>query len=105
MTRVEFRLSMPGRSSWDGRWSGDGRNYTTVRSLTNEAAAKLFAVEGGFTAHKSWTHRWSDGWCAQIEARIVRTGERLKKSDGFCGYSWMVDNIIRTGTPYAEVTS
>lgn len=101
MTRVEFRLSMPGRSSWNGGWSGEGRNYSLVRELSDDAVARLFAD----AASASWAHRWSDGWCAMITARIVPAGAELPKSDGFSGYDWMVDNILRTGSPHDEVTS
>lgn len=103
--RVLFTLSMPGRSSWDGRWSGQDKNYQVVRTLDVETVGKLFKEPHGFSASKSWSHRWSDGWCASIDARILTHVDRLKKSDGFNGYEWMVDNIIAHGTPYGEVTS
>lgn len=128
--RVEFRLSMPGRSSWNGGWSGEGKNYSVVRELTGEQIARLFFVpfvpellsatgrvtiepsghaQGQETdlsrCKNSWTHRWSDGWAAQVSARVVPAGEKLPKSDGFNGYEWMIDNILRNGNPYGEVTS
>ena len=93
MKRIEFRLSMPGRASWDGGWSGEGRNYAIVRTLTDGDAAKLM----NNTAEKGWFHRWPDGWTAQITARVVPSGERLKKSAGFCCYDWMVSNILDHG--------
>lgn len=92
--RVIFELSMPGVASWDGRWSGEGRAYNRVRQID---AAR--AVELGMP--NSWTHRWSDGWCAEVSARLMNKGERTPKSDGFSGYDWMIDNIIARGTPYA----
>lgn len=88
--RVEFRLSMPSRSSWDGKWSGEDRNYTVVRTMSAGAAMKLGVPN-------SWHHNWSDGWSACISARILPRGERRGKSDGFCGYDWMVSNIILYG--------
>lgn len=107
--RVEFKLSMPGRSSWNGGWSGEGRNYAVVRDLSDGDLARLFDVapDGIYVAQcrRSWTHRWSDGWIAQVAVRVVPIGEELKKSDGFHGYEWMVDNILRKGDPHAEVTS
>lgn len=95
--RVEFRLSMPGRASWNGRWSGEDKNYTIVRTLTASQAALLFRAAHGYSQPASFFHRWSDGWCAEVSARILRAGERPKKSDGFHGYDWMVDNIIAHG--------
>lgn len=93
MTRVEFRLSMPSTGSWNGRWSGEGRNYIRVRTMTDKAAAEL--LEG--TPKRSWFHRWNDGWGARVEAREMTRGERAKKSDGFSGYDWMITNILRYG--------
>jgi hypothetical protein len=31
--RVEFKLDMPGRGSWDGRWSGEGRLHVALAHL------------------------------------------------------------------------
>lgn len=107
--RVEFKLSMPGRASWDGGWSGEDRNYAIVRELDGDTLVKLFdlAPDGIDLAkcRRIWTHRWSDGWCAQIAARVVPADEELPRSDGFKGYDWMVDNILRKGDPHGEVTS
>lgn len=93
MKRVEFKLSMPGRSSWNGKWSGEGQNYTIVRTLTDKTAAKLLDEKG--TGY--WSHAFGDGWVAGVDARTLVKGERAKKSDGFCGYEWMVENIILYG--------
>ena len=100
---------MPNRPSWDGGWSGEGRNYSALRELSDEQLAKLFDLAPeGFDLSKCrhiWTHRWSDGWVAQVSVRVVPAGEELPKSDGFHGYDWMIDNILANGSPYSEVTS
>ena len=93
MKRIEFRLSMPNVGSWNGRWSGEGRNYTIVRKISDSWVSKLLSGKNS----ASWSHRWGDGWSAHISARIVPVGERLKKSDGFYGYDWMVSNILAYG--------
>lgn len=46
-------------------------------------------------AHES-CGRW------EHETAGAQKGERLKKSDGFCGYGWMVDNILAYGSPYGK---
>jgi len=92
-TRVVFTLSMPSSPSWNGRWSGEGRNYNVVRSLS-KSDMKNSGISGGMTR---WYHRWDDGWCACIEASIMGKGERRPPSDGFNGYEWMVSNIIDHG--------
>jgi hypothetical protein len=93
MKRIEFRLSMPGVASWNGRWSGEGKNYVIIKTLSDKAAEHLLC--GGKS--KAWGHFWSDGWSARVTARIMGTGERRLKSDGFCGYDWMVTNILSHG--------
>lgn len=89
--RVEFRLSMPRVSSWNGQWSGAGRNYAIVRSIRASRAAELLRSS-------PFTHSFGDGWVAAVDARLLPEGERAKKSDGFCGYDWMVDRIIAFGS-------
>ncbi len=116
--RVEFKLSMPGRASWNGGWSGEDKNYVIVREVSDEQLARfllepsareqflLAPVDIDVTKWcRVWTHRWSDGWLAQVTARLLPAGEESAKSDGFGGYDWMIDNILARGTPYSEVTS
>ena len=48
----------------------------------------------------SWSDRWDDGWCAMISARVVDAKEarKLRKLNaGFCGYDWMVQDILAFG--------
>lgn len=94
MTRVEFRLTMPGKGSWDHKWSGEKKNYTLVRELDEAEAARL--------VDKSWSYRWPDGWRAEVSARLVRDEEELRSSDGFHGYDWMVTSILLYGKIYAD---
>lgn len=91
--RVLFELSMPGKASWDGKWTGEGRAYNCVRHISSIRAEELKIPH-------SWPHTWSDGWAARVSARVLEKGERRPKSAGFCGYEWMVDNIIDHGTTY-----
>lgn len=94
MNRVEFKLEMPRRGSWNSRWSGEGKNYTLTRDLDDEQGEKL--------AGRSWTYCWPDGWCATISARRVREGEEQAPSQGFHGYGWMVESILRHDKIYAD---
>ena len=88
--RVLFRLTMPNTGSWNGKWSGEGRNYTLVRSIPEARVQEL-------DIPSSWYHNFGDGWGASVSAVLMEKGERARKSDGFCGYEWMVDRIIRWG--------
>lgn len=94
MTRVEFKLAMPNRASWDGKWSGDDRNYTLVQELDDDQASQ---IDG-----RSWSYSWPDGWRAEISARISHVEETIKPSHGFHGYDWMVASILRWGKIYAD---
>lgn len=94
MPRVEFRLAMPGKASWDGKWSGADRNFTLVRNVDDDQAAQL---DG-----QSWSYSWPDGWRAEVSARLVQAGEDLAPSHGFHGYDWMVASILRYGKIYAD---
>jgi hypothetical protein len=94
MTRVEFKLFMPSRNTWNGEWSGDKQNCTITRTVDEEEATKL--------DKQSWSYSWSDGWRAEIRARIVRVGEMLKASHGFHGYEWMIESILKHGKIYAS---
>ncbi len=88
--RILFRLSMPNTGSWNGKWSGSERNYVLVRSIPEQRV-------GDLGIPNSWYHNFGDGWGASVSATVMAKGERKPKSDGFCGYDWMVDRIIRWG--------
>jgi len=96
MKRVEFRLSMPNVGSWNGKWTSSAKNYSLVINLANKKCEELGIGPNG----KYWHHSWDDGWGAGITARIMFKGEKKPKSDGFCGYDWMVYNIIDHNSPY-----
>ena len=91
--RVEFRLSLGHPPSVRHPTDRRGKNYTIVRTLRADEAKQVGT---------HWCYRWPDGWVAYIDAREMKKGERAKKSDGFCGYDWMVRNILRWGTPHCQ---
>jgi hypothetical protein len=94
MKRVMFSLSMPGISSWNGKWSGEGKRYFITKTISDKLATRL-----GISDQKptSWRYNWDDGWSAQVTATVLKKGERAGKSDGFCGYGWMVSSILIHG--------
>jgi hypothetical protein len=93
MKRVEFRLSMPGANTASGSWSGAGKDYLVVKTLTDKIALNLLGERGT----RSWSYAWSDGWVAQVSARILPPGGKSVKSAGFAGYDWMVSSILAYG--------
>ncbi len=88
---IEFELAMPGRSSWNGRWSGDDRQYLLYRTLTAKRCAEIGISAG----EGSWTCSFGDGWTARVTGRRVK---KRRRSDGFAGYGWMVSIILDHGS-------
>jgi len=84
---------MPRKGSWNGKWSGEGRDYLLFKDIGKKRIAELGLDKGP----KSWGYVWGDGWSARVTGRILEAGERKKKSAGFCGYDWMVSDIIAYG--------
>lgn len=93
-----FTLSMPGVGSWDGKWSRSGDCHVIVRALSAEQAARAFNRTGEADGYHHYS--WPDGWAAGVTVRAVDRNEarRLRrKTDGFCGYGWMVQSIVECG--------
>ena len=88
---IVFRLTMPNRGSWNGKWSQENRLF--VRCRTEAAVPKELW-------DRSFYYRWPDGWtaCVSTERRPAKEARKLqKKSAGFFGYDWMITSIIRYG--------
>lgn len=95
---------MPGVGSWDGKWTGSGDCHVIVRSVTNAELAHI-------TIPAFYRYDFGDGWAASIAVHPVADSTEARKlrrrSDGFCGYNWMVDEIIAHGRikPFTEKLS
>jgi hypothetical protein len=93
-----FTLSMPGVNSWNGRWSGEDRQFSVSKNFgrTQKAEAKAKAILS--IGHYSYS--FGDGWVAGVSVKSVTPQESRaakKKSAGFCGYDWMVESILTNG--------
>ena len=93
---LSFALSMPNVASWNGEWSGEGRNYVKAvnlgRGKEQQTKAEQIRDRGYF--HYSF----GDGWSAGVTVKEVDNKQAAtirRKSDGFCGYDWMIHSIIR----------
>jgi len=92
---LKFKLSMPNNNSWDGKWSGEGRNYTIVSKfpgsdISRERVNKI--LDAGY-----FHYSFGDGWAAGVNVEEIdraSSAKARKASNGFCGYDWMVDSII-----------
>jgi len=92
--KLQFTLSMPSVNSWNGKWSGDGNLYAIVESFrgkTDERRAKEILDKGYFH------YNFGDGWSAGVKVAQIDNKEAnkiMRKTQGFCGYDWMVRSII-----------
>ena len=94
---IAFILTMPNIGSWNGKWTGEEYFHCVTRKLSKTEEEKL---DG-----ENFYYSWNDGWGANIECKKVDSKEAAKmrkKSKGFCGYEWMVNNIIHHGSPYNQ---
>lgn len=92
---LAFKLNMPVSRSWNGKWSGDDKQYVITKSWQGKTG--VLAAER-IAAARSYSYRFSDGWVARVDVSIVdsREAARLRaRSAGFCGYNWMVDSICK----------
>lgn len=100
--KLVFELSMPGRSSWNGRWSGENNLYAVVENFTtNKRKSKASQI----LESQPYFYRWDDGWAARINVRAVESKESAsikRRSKGFCGYEWMIRSILDHGAIYAS---
>ena len=95
--RISFTLGMPNRGSWNGKWSGEDRMYVVVRKFSGKKGSEL---ADKLLASPYYYYGWSDGWVASVTLKEVDGKESAKlkrKSNGFCGYEWMIDSICQHG--------
>jgi hypothetical protein len=89
---------MPKVGSWNGKWTGAEKNYTEIRRVRNDD--KDFAKCKQLVAQKNHQYDFGDGWVMNIEVKEIyfnQLKKALRESDGFCGYSWAVDSLIKRG--------
>jgi len=90
-----FILTMPNRNSWNNKWTGDGRGFYVVKRYTDKSPV-LECVDKS----NSHYYNFGDGWGASVEIKRVAREEAAKykkRSEGFQGYNWMVDQIEEHG--------
>lgn len=88
---IVFELTMPHCGSWNGRWSQAERLHVRVKSERDVPKAYW---------NNEFYYRWDDGWTACVTTRRLKANEARKierRSDGFCGYDWMIRSICRKG--------
>jgi hypothetical protein len=99
-TKAVFILTMPRVNTWNGTWTGAGKLY--AYSLTHVKYGKTLFPE---LQEKSYGYDFGDGWYANVKVTFMTPSEArqvMKKSDGFCGYEWMVGSICKHGKIIVE---
>ncbi len=88
--RIEFTLHTSAPSTVGH--PSPNRDWHVVESVPEERIKALGIP-------RTFYHCWNDGWSAAVFTRIMKKGEHRRKSAGagFCGYEWMVRNILRWG--------
>lgn len=104
---LSFELTMPNVSSWNGRWSGEGRKYYVTRKTSKTWLSKQDHFKELFKENGSanFYYRWEDGWGANVSVEIVTAAEARKRnkiSAGFYGYEWMINSIMYHGEIQTE---
>jgi len=95
---LSFTLAMPGCNSWNGKWSGEGRHY--VRIVNFGRSKKQSEAAAAILAKPYYRYDFGDGWAAAVSVAEVTSADARAlrvKSDGFCGYEWMIDSIRQNG--------
>jgi len=95
---LSFTLSMPNNNSWNGKWTGEGNPYIIVHNFGHTKKGETKAKE--ILDNGSYYYNFGDGWGASVVVKQVdfKEAKRLNRiSKGFCGYDWMVDEIISIG--------
>jgi hypothetical protein len=94
---LAFTLSMPNNNSWNGKWSGASKLYVIVRGV---GTSKRVLEKHRPLVGKAFYYNFGDGWGASVSVREV-VGKEVtalrKRSAGFCGYDWMIDEILLHG--------
>ena len=94
---LSFKLSMPNNNAWNGQWSGAGRPYSRTRSFRGKAN-----IERALNVldKEHFHYNFGDGWTADVTVAEISSSEAKnlrEKSRGFCGYDWMIDEIVEHG--------
>ena len=93
--KVGFWLTFPKVNTWNGKWTGDGKSYSIIKPYNSKGKILYPDLKSG-----DYYYDFGDGWVARVEVKFItdkEAREEKKRSQGFCGYEWMVDSIIEKG--------
>jgi hypothetical protein len=100
MKYISFELTMPNVGSWNGKWTGADRKYYVIKSVCEKSFKDDYLKLLDGKESESWYYNFGDGWGANVHLEIIDSKEaklRRKKSKGFAGYDWMINEILIHG--------
>lgn len=95
MRYILYTLTMPHSGSWDGKWTQEGKLHCVTRkyNAASDVPDKVLSTQ-------DYYYDFGDGWGASISCSEISAAERQsyrRRSMGFCGYEWMVNEIEAYG--------
>jgi hypothetical protein len=84
-----FQLNMPNIGSWNGQWTGEKKNFYRIRKVPIKKQRDLNG--------RSFYYDFGGGWTASVLVEKIdgkEAAKRRRNTAGFCGYDWMIDEII-----------
>ncbi len=91
-----FTLSMPNVGSWNGEWTGSENLYVKTRRAPPATIARILKEK----SETDFSYNFGDGWWASVRVKSTSAAEAnkiMRHSAGFCGYDWMIDEIMQYG--------
>jgi hypothetical protein len=90
---------MPGRGSWNGKWSGEKDLYAKIVKFGVNPKSNAEKIDT-ILKQGYYSYSWPDGWRAAVTVTEVdaATARKInKQTQGFCGYDWMITSIVNKG--------
>lgn len=94
---ISFKLTMPNRGSWNGKWGGEENLYAIVKKFSK---SEILDFKINQKINRDFYYSWEDGWTACVDVIKVDSKEAVnirKHSKGFRGYDWMINSILKLG--------
>lgn len=103
MRHILATITMPNVNTWNGSWSGAGKFFGKKIGIKESDVVEFEETTGlklNIGESKSWYYNFGDGWGASVLFEVMEASEiskLMRKSQGFMGYDWMVNSIVRNG--------
>jgi len=103
---LSFTLTMPQNNAWNGKWTGDDKNFVKTNDFRT---GRLANRNANYILYKrDFKYDFGDGWIANVhieKVSVLQAAILKKKSDGFSTYEWMIESIMQHGKIQLEEKS